>query len=171
MLGSLARCSLRSQNWAAKAAASAVDRIWCSSWEHAGCCECTRLLGLLGGVFTQRGHSTNYYVVYPKNTPENHPPTEACMIHSKQHRDAEFRTLGPVATGGEKQPTLRTARAQRGHSTRTAHGAPPLAGHRVTCTHSAPPERALSRTKGFCGALGKATARWESLYTDIVAAC
>ena len=25
---------------------------------------------------------------------------------------AEFRTLGPVATGGEKQPTFRTARAQ-----------------------------------------------------------
>ena len=24
----------------------------------------------------------NYYVVYPRNTLENHPPTEACMIHS-----------------------------------------------------------------------------------------
>ena len=31
---------------------------------------------------------------------------------------AEFRTLGPVATGGEKQPTLRTA-----------HGAPPKCPH------------------------------------------
>ena len=30
-------------------------------------------------------HSANYYVVYPGNTPENYPPTEACMINSKQH--------------------------------------------------------------------------------------
>ena len=55
------------------------------------------------------------------------------MIHSKQHwcriqdlgtrgkhqtktknrYGAEFRTLGPVATGGEKQPAFRTVRAQR----------------------------------------------------------
>ena len=33
----------------------------------------------MGGVFAQR----NYSVVYPRNTPENHPLTEACMIHSK----------------------------------------------------------------------------------------
>ena len=33
----------------------------------------------------QRGHSANYYVVYPRNTPENHPPAEGCMIISKQH--------------------------------------------------------------------------------------
>ena len=26
-----------------------------------------------GGVWAQRGHSTNYYVVHPGNTPENHP--------------------------------------------------------------------------------------------------
>ena len=38
-----------------------------------------------GGVFTQRAHSTNYYVVYPGNTPENHPPAEGCMMNSKQH--------------------------------------------------------------------------------------
>ena len=37
------------------------------------------------GVFARRGHSANYYIVYPGNTPENHPPTEAGMIHSKQH--------------------------------------------------------------------------------------
>ena len=36
-----------------------------------------------GGVFAQRTHSANYYGVYPGNTPENHPPTEACMINSK----------------------------------------------------------------------------------------
>ena len=40
---------------------------------------------VIGGVFTQRGHSANYYVVYPGNTPENHPPAEGCMINSKQH--------------------------------------------------------------------------------------
>ena len=34
----------------------------------------------MGGVFAQRGHSANYYVVYPGNTPENHPPTEACGL-------------------------------------------------------------------------------------------
>ena len=39
----------------------------------------------LGGVFAQHGHSANYYVVYPGNTPQNHPPTEGCTIHSKQH--------------------------------------------------------------------------------------
>ena len=45
-------------------------------------------------------HSANYYVVHPGSTPANHPPTEACMINSKQHRGC--RTLGPMATGGEK---------------------------------------------------------------------
>ena len=39
----------------------------------------------LVGVFPQRAHSANYYVVYPGKTPENHPPAEGCMINSKQH--------------------------------------------------------------------------------------
>ena len=30
-------------------------------------------------------HSASYYVVYLGNTPENHPPTEACMFNSKPH--------------------------------------------------------------------------------------
>ena len=38
-----------------------------------------------GGVLARRAHSANYYVVCPENTPENHPPTDACMINSKQH--------------------------------------------------------------------------------------
>ena len=38
-----------------------------------------------GGGFAQRRHSANYYVAFSGNTPENHPPTEACMVHSKQH--------------------------------------------------------------------------------------
>ena len=33
------------------------------------------------------------------------------------------------------------------------------------------PEHALLRTKGFCGASGKATARGVNLYEDMVAAC
>ena len=57
-------------------------------------------------------HSANYYVVYPGNTPANHPPTEACMISSKQHRGCRIQGLGPVAIGGGKQPTFHTARAQ-----------------------------------------------------------
>ena len=35
----LVGCVFLSQNCAAKAAASEADRIWCSSWSHAGCCE------------------------------------------------------------------------------------------------------------------------------------
>ena len=42
--------------------------------------------------FASRAHSANYYVVYPGDTPENHPRTKACMI------GAEFTTLGPVAS-------------------------------------------------------------------------
>ena len=44
--------------------------------------------------------SANYYVVYPGNTPENHPPTEACM------GGAEFRPLGPVASIRLKKKSL-----------------------------------------------------------------
>ena len=35
----LVGCVFLSQNCAAKAAASEADRIWCSSWSYAGCCE------------------------------------------------------------------------------------------------------------------------------------
>ena len=48
----------------------------------------------IGGVFAQRGHSANYYAVYPKNTPGNHPPTEACMINAKQHRGCRIQDPG-----------------------------------------------------------------------------
>ena len=51
-----------------------------------------------GGRFrtarAQRAHSANYYAAYPRNTPENHPPTEACMIHSKQHRGCRIQDHG-----------------------------------------------------------------------------
>ena len=42
----------------------------------------------------QRAHDANYYVVYPVNTPENHPPTEACIIHSKQHQGRRIQDPG-----------------------------------------------------------------------------
>ena len=44
---------------------------------------CLRLRGRFRTAREQRPHSANYYAVYPGNTPENHPPTEACMINSK----------------------------------------------------------------------------------------
>ena len=97
--------------------------------------------GCCGGVFAQRGHSADYYAVYPGSTPENHSPTEACMIHSKQHRGC--RTLGPVASitlikkipGAPAEGRVQMSRpwdpwlpamennrlfAQRGHSARCA---------------------------------------------------
>ena len=52
---------------------------------------------LWGGFRTARAqsaHSANYYVVYPGNTPENHPPAEGCMIHSKQHRGCRIQDPG-----------------------------------------------------------------------------
>ena len=66
----------------------------------------------------QRAHSANYYGVYPGNIPENHPPTEACMtkflVYQQGLWGAEFRTHGKQqANRGGKQPTFRTARAQR----------------------------------------------------------
>ena len=58
----------------------------------------------------------------PGTPPENHPPTEACMIHSKQHRGC-----------GVQDPGTRGYRwwktADFAHSTRTAHGAPPYNIH------------------------------------------
>ena len=51
-----------------------------------------------GGRFhkarAQHGHSANYYIVYPGNTPANHPPTEACMIHSKQQQGCTIQDPG-----------------------------------------------------------------------------
>ena len=90
-------------------------------------------------------HSTNYYAVHPGNTPANHPPTEACMIHSKQHRGCGIQDPG---TRGKHQTQTQnpwcTSRgcglqnsgptcgyrwwktADFSHSAGTAHGAPPM---------------------------------------------
>ena len=43
----------------------------------------TIIRGPVGGIFAQCRHSANYDGVCPGNTPENHSPTEACMINSK----------------------------------------------------------------------------------------
>ena len=101
----------------------------------------------LGGVFAQRRHSANYYTAHPGSTPANHPPTEACMMHSKQHRGCRIQgpgTRGKHQTKTKKipgvpagavgcrlqDPGIRGYRwwktADFSHSARTAHGAPPL---------------------------------------------
>ena len=51
-----------------------------------------------GGVFAQRGHSANYYVVYPGNTTEKPPTYRRMHDQCKTACGAEFRTLGPVAS-------------------------------------------------------------------------
>ena len=50
----------------------------------------------------------------PGNSPENHPPTEACMIHSKQHRGC--RNQDPGTRGYRWWKTADFS--QRAHSTR-----------------------------------------------------
>ena len=62
-----------------------------------------------GGVFAQCTHSSYYYVVYLGNTPEHHPPTEACMIYSKQHR---------VQNSGPWDPWLPVVENDFAHSAR-----------------------------------------------------
>ena len=122
----------------------------------------------MGGVFAQRGHSANYYVVYPRNTPENHPLTDACMIHSKQHQGCRIqgpgshgkhqtKTKNPctsrgcrVQNSGPRDPWLpgvKTSRlfAQRGHSARCAPIRPMVDGfpnpHMISylSVHATPP--------------------------------
>ena len=61
-----------------------------------------RLRGRFRTARAQSAHSANYYVVYPGNTPENHPPTEAYMIHSKQHWGS--RIQDPGTRGKQKNP-------------------------------------------------------------------
>ena len=72
---------------------------------------------LIGGVFAQCGHSAGtapIITLFIAGTPlkTTHLQKHARSIQNSL-RGTEFRTLGPVATGGGKQPTFRTARAQR----------------------------------------------------------
>ena len=54
----------------------------------------TALLVHRGRFRTARAQSAHSYVVSPGNAPENHLPTEACMIHSKQHRGCRIQDPG-----------------------------------------------------------------------------
>ena len=68
----------------------------------------------------QHGHNTNYYVVYPGNTPANHPPTKACMIHSKQHRGCSIQD--PGTCGKHQTKTTNPGCTSRGY--RVQHSGP-----------------------------------------------
>ena len=72
----------------------------------------------------QRRHSAHYYGVYPGNIPENHPPTEACMIKFLVYQQglwgAEFRTLGPMASSKPTVVENSQLFAKRAHSARCA---------------------------------------------------
>ena len=102
------------------------------------------VLGLLhkpgpsGGVFAQRGHSAHtapIIMLFSPGTPlHTPPPTEACMIHSKQHRGCIIQ--GPGTHGYRRWRT-----AAFSHSAGAAPGAAPMdplldqGGHnKLTCT-------------------------------------
>ena len=66
-------------------------------------------------------HSANYDIVYPGNTPETHPPTEACMINSKQHA---------VQNAGPWDPWLQVVENSRLFAQRTVR---PLCSYPTVC--------------------------------------
>ena len=85
-----------------------------------GCCFCM----CLGGAFAPRGHSANYNVVYPWNTPESLPPYRS--VHDPFKTASGARNSGPWDRWlpGAKNSRLS---AQRGHSARCARfGVPPM---------------------------------------------
>ena len=120
----------------------------------------------LGGVFAQRAHSANHYVVYPGNTPENHPPAEGCMINLKQHgvpnsgpwdpwqaSDLKKKSLVYQQGGGRVQnsgpwdpwlPVVENSRlfAQRAHSAQYA----PLTGKKKVFLYTVFPKKARGHT-------------------------
>ena len=73
-------------------------------------------------------HSANYYVVSPRNTRENHPPAEGCMINSKQHGGnvcpAHARRATFLLTIPTSAPDL------------PSHGKAPQVDHVAHCTPS-----------------------------------
>ena len=71
------------------------------------------------GAFSHSARTVPITTLFiPGTPPENHPPTEACMINSKQHRGCRIQDPG---TRGY----LRWKKADFSHSAGTAHGAPP----------------------------------------------
>ena len=83
-------------------------------WRHRG--------GSLGGVFAQRGHSAGtapiIALLVPATPLKTTPPTEACMIHSKQHRGCRMQDPGTRGYRWWKTDDF-------SHSAGTAHSAPP----------------------------------------------
>ena len=101
------------------------------------------------GAFSHSAHTAPLMTLFiPGTPPENHPPTEACMIHSKQHRGCGIQDLGTrgrirlkrnpwctsrgcrVQNSGPWDPWLLVVEnsrpfAQRGHSARCAPSLPP----------------------------------------------
>ena len=89
------------------------------------------------GAHIEKGHMG---AVYPGNTPENHPPTEACMINSKQHRGCRIQDPGPVATGADLCLATGGGGAGGPSGAASGPGSPP--------TH--PPSPPLLRGGGLC---------------------
>ena len=58
---------------------------------------------MIGGVFTQRTHGANYYGVYPGNTPENHPPTQSCMVNFRSRENETSHVLKMICV--QKRPS------------------------------------------------------------------
>ena len=106
---------------------SAVLNVQLSLHSCAGCL----LRGRFRTVRAQRAHSANYYVVYPGNTPANHPPTEACMIHSKQHRGCSIQDPGTCSYRWWKTADFL-------HSARCSPSASPLGARSRACQATPP---------------------------------
>ena len=89
------------------------------------------------------------------------------LVYQPGLSGAEFRTLGPVAAGGGKQPTFRTARAQRMVTPSTAVAAAPQCV--PTSTRGPPPKHARYLLFGVWGV--PLTSRLHPLPSGSVPAC
>ena len=110
VLDQFVTCALRVPMWISKNTTGAVlmaqtrGPLQHSDWtryclcclreRHLSLCGCAGPWGRFRTARAQRGHSANHYGVHPGNTPANHPPPEACMIHSKQHRGCRIQDPG-----------------------------------------------------------------------------
>ena len=108
---------------------------------------CVPFGGHIGVVFAQRAHSTNYYVVHPGNTPANYPPTEACMINSKQRRGCGIQ--GPGARGYRWWKT-----ADFSHSAKCTPIVTICAQHGILPNHMNFPTCPCSEFRGGCCTAG-----------------
>ena len=88
-------------------------------------------------------HSANYYIVYPGNTPENHPPAEGCMIHSKQ--DWGCRIQDPGTRGYRWWKAADVSHSAR--STRCAPLGLDTVGNGLFCNQEESPRAPLSKKR------------------------